>query len=93
MSIYTECLQRLAKYSAKIDNAKVTENDFIELQRIREEIAGDYNREYFCLRDRNILYGITEKLIDDCKEVIRINSAIQEIEKEIRKQRRKEAAT
>lgn len=93
MSLYTESLQQFAKYSKKIDNAAVTEKDLLELQRIKEEIAGDYNKEYFSLRDRNILHAITEKLIDDCKEVIRVNYAIKEIEKEIRKQRRKEAAT
>lgn len=87
MSIYTETLKELAKWSGKIDNAMITENDFVVLQRKREQITEQYNRGYFNMKQRNILRGIAEQLVDDARDVLRVNEEVKAIEREIRKQR------
>ena len=87
MSIYTETLKELAKWSAKIDNAKITENDFVVLQRQRERITELHNRGYFNMKQRNILRGIAEQLVDDARDVLRVNQEVKATEREIKKQR------
>lgn len=87
MSIYTETLKELAKWSGKIDNAKITENEFVALQRKRDQITEQYNHGYFNMKQRNILRGIAEQLVDDARDVLRVNEEVKAIEREIRKQR------
>ena len=39
------------------------------------------------MKQRNILRGIAEQLVDDAREVLRVNEEVKAIEREIRKQR------
>ena len=87
MSIYTETLKELAKWSAKIDNAKITENDFVVLQRQRDHITELYNCNRLNMKQRNNLRGIAEQLVDDARDVLRVNQEVKAIEREIKKQR------
>lgn len=87
MSIYTETLKELAKWSGKIDNAKILEKDFVVLQKEREKIMEYYNMGYFNMRQRNILRGIADQLVDDARDVLRVNESVKRLSEEIRKQR------
>ena len=87
MSIYTSKLQEIARYSAKIDNATVKESDFVAMQKLSDSIIDGYNKGYFSLRQRGVLRSAVEMLIDDCRDVLRVNAEVKRISAEIRKER------
>lgn len=90
-SIFTDYLQELYRISVKIDRATATEADLVQLQQIQVKITNGYNKGYFSLEKRQALRRAAEILLDECREVIRINAEVKAIEKEIRAERRKEA--
>lgn len=92
-SIFTERLQQLTRYSAKIDRATIKENDFVALQQLSEKIMEEYNHGYYDLQRRQILRNTALYLIDAARETLRINKEIQRISREIEKARRAERRT
>lgn len=91
MSIYTETLKELAKYSKRIDDAKVNENDFVELQKLRDQIIMREHHGYYDSKKRKMLWNICDDLVNECREAIRVNEAVRKIHREIARERRKEA--
>lgn len=89
-SIFTEYLQELTRYSAKIDRATFREADFVELQKLQERITAAYNHNYFTLERRQMLRRIACHLTDEGREAIRITEEAKRISREIDKQRRAE---
>ena len=87
MSIYTERLKEIANFSGKIDRATVKESDFVVLQQLSAKICEDYNHGYYTMRQRSVLRSAVDMLIDDCRDVLRVNAEVKEIERSIRKQR------
>lgn len=91
VSIFTDYLQELYRISAKIDRATAADAELVQIQQIQARIENGYTRGYFSLEKRQALRRTAEILLDECREVIRLNAAVKEIEKEIRAERRKEA--
>lgn len=91
MSIYTETLKELAKYSKRFDDAKANENDFAELQKLRDQIILREHQGYYDSRKRKMLWNICDDLVNECREIIRIKESIRQIHREIARERRKEA--
>lgn len=89
-SIFTEYLQELTRYSAKIDRDTFREADFVELQKLQERITAAYNNNYFTLERRQMLRRIACHLTNEGREAIRITEEVKRISREIDKQRRAE---
>lgn len=85
MSLFTEKLRELAKYSAKVDKATITEKDVSALEGFRDAVYAD--RKYYTLRQRCVLRDTVTYLLEDAADVLRINSEVKAIEREIREQR------
>ena len=92
MSIYTEYMKELCKFSAQIDSAKVTDNGFVELQKLNDKILEGEHKKYYTHEQRRQLGNIALYLIDQYRETLRLNERVKQIEKEITRQRRKTVA-
>ncbi len=91
MSVYTETLKELARYSKRIDDAKANDTDFVELQKLRDRIIEWEHHGYYNSNKRKQLWNICNDLVDECREVIRLNESVRQIDREIRRERRKQA--
>lgn len=90
VSRYTDKLRELSDFSARIDRAIVDENDFLHIQRVRDKIEFDHAAGDYTEKQYRHLINIAFYLVDECRDVLRLNERIKEIEREITKQRRGE---
>lgn len=91
-SIFTEYLQELTRYSAKIDRATISEKDHEALKAFRETLKAfreklpevtDYGEGgYINPRQKIILTDTVRFLIREAEAVIDLNKRVKQIEKE-----------
>ena len=90
-NIYTEILQDIASYNKRVSTATATNTDHIQAQQLRDRLF-DYERKgYITWNERKMLYPLVDKLIQDIKDIIRLNADIRQITKEIEAERKKTA--
>ena len=90
MSIFSENLQKLTRAAGKISRATIKENDFVDLQKLRDKIQDQYATGRINAKEKQILRNTAEYLIDEARETLRVNAEIKRIGQEISKARRKE---
>lgn len=89
VNIFTEKLQELTRISAKISRATFNGSDLVNLQKLQASIDNLYSDGCIKYRHKKILWNLTELLLDEGREVIRLNESVKQIEKEIRNAERK----
>lgn len=92
MSLFTENLQVLVKYSKKIDRATATAADLANLETLKADFLRQKEAGYFNEKHREILTNIAAAELDEMREVISINEEVKEIGRQITADRRREAA-
>lgn len=92
MSIYTEYMKELCKFSAQIDAAKVSHDGFVQLQMLNDRILEGEHKKYYSWEQRRQLQTIALYLINEYRETIALNERVAQLEKEIKKQRKKAVA-
>jgi len=91
-NIYTEILQEIASYNKRISTATANSTDHIKAQQLRDSLFDYEHKGYITWNERKILYPLVDKMVDDIKEVIKLNEDIKQIHKEIEAERRKQSA-
>ena len=86
-NIYTEILQDIASYNKRVSTATATNTDHVRAQQLRDRLFKYEHEGYITWTERKLLYPIMEKLIQDIKDVIRLNEDIRQISKDIRAER------
>lgn len=84
-SIFTEYLQELTRYSAKIDRATISEKDHEALKAFQEKLpeVTDYGEGgYINPKQKTILTDTARFLIREAEAVIDLNKRVKQIEKE-----------
>ncbi len=90
-SIYTEYLQQLARHSRRLDNMSMTNNTFVEFQRLEAAIIDAHKKGYYGAAEEKQLATIATALHDKYRYCLDLNERVKAISKEITRQRRKEA--
>ena len=91
MSIFSEDLQKLTRSAGKISRATIKENDFTDLQKLRDKIQDQYTIGYINQKEYRILQNTAAYLIDEARETLRVNAELKRISRQINQARRAEA--
>ena len=87
LSVFTQLLNELTRYSKKNDMATSNLKDLAKLNDLEVRITKCYNNNYYTFPEYRVLNDLCTQIKSDMKEVIRINNQVRAIEKDIRKNR------
>ena len=71
ITVYTEILQDLAEWSARVDEGDITDNDFVDLQQIRPRIIRGHNERRYETDEYRALITIYNHIADEARAILR----------------------
>lgn len=72
-SVFTELLQLLGDYSEKVDNGTISDDDYIDYQRLEARIINAYKVGYFHNREYEALTGAYYYIKEGARDVLKLD--------------------
>lgn len=85
ISVFTQLLNELSKYSAKNDKAACSLKDLGKINDLDQEITKCYNNGYFTYQEYRILNDLCTQVKNSMRNIIRIKNQVKALERNIRK--------
>lgn len=71
ITVYTEILQDLAEWSERVDEGDITDNDFVDLQQIRQRIIQGHNERRYETDEYRALITTYNHIADEARAILR----------------------
>ena len=88
-SVFTQLLEELTRYSKKNDMATSNLKDLSKVNDLEEQIVKCYHNGYYSFSEYRLLNELCAQIKMTMRDVIRTNTQVKAIEKNIRETRRK----
>ena len=82
-SVFTEYLQELADYSARTDTAKITDADYVRLQRMVPRIVSSYQNKYLNTWEYRALNCVYACVKDTAQDYMQAKQTADRISKQV----------